>query len=179
MKNEDADFGWGVVVNFNKKTNVKVSGEFWCKNPRQPVRGVCDRVRFPVQSSTDAEPLYVVEVLLHCSKESVKDSATEAAKPAGPGEVGEMQVGRGNTRKPSCHTHTHQHGRALQRDLFLQVVPVMVQLLSALSSVRLYIPKDLKPLDNRQLMLKSIQVSPWRPFKMSTTDGRSVSGAAL
>lgn len=37
----------------------------------------------------------------------------------------------------------------------------MVQLLSALSSVRLYIPKDLKPLDNRQLMLKSIQV-PWR-----------------
>lgn len=35
----------------------------------------------------------------------------------------------------------------------------MVQLLSALSSVRLYIPKDLKPLDNRQLMLKSIQVS--------------------
>ncbi|XP_003965234.2 exosome RNA helicase MTR4 [Takifugu rubripes] len=102
VKNEDADFGWGVVVNFNKKTNVK--------------------------SSTDAEPLYVVEVLLHCSKESVKDSATEAAKPAAPGEVGEMQV-----------------------------VPVMVQLLSALSSVRLYIPKDLKPLDNRQLMLKSIQ----------------------
>lgn len=26
MKNEDADFGWGVVVNFNKKTNVKVGG---------------------------------------------------------------------------------------------------------------------------------------------------------
>lgn len=25
VKNEDADFGWGVVVNFNKKTNVKVS----------------------------------------------------------------------------------------------------------------------------------------------------------
>uniref|UniRef100_A0A3B5QET1 Exosome RNA helicase MTR4 n=1 Tax=Xiphophorus maculatus TaxID=8083 RepID=A0A3B5QET1_XIPMA len=100
VKNEDTDFGWGVVVNFSKKTNTKVN----------------------------AEPLYVVEVLLHCSKESVKNSATEAAKPAAPGETGEMQV-----------------------------VPVMLHLLTSISSVRLYIPKDLRPFDNRQLMLKSIQ----------------------
>uniref|UniRef100_A0A3P9N4A0 Exosome RNA helicase MTR4 n=1 Tax=Poecilia reticulata TaxID=8081 RepID=A0A3P9N4A0_POERE len=100
VKNEDTDFGWGVVVNFNKKTNAKVN----------------------------SEPLYVVEVLLHCSKESVKNSATEAAKPAAPGETGEMQV-----------------------------VPVMLHLLTSISSVRLYIPKDLRPFDNRQLMLKSIQ----------------------
>ncbi|XP_015236934.1 PREDICTED: superkiller viralicidic activity 2-like 2 [Cyprinodon variegatus] len=102
VKNEDADFGWGVVVNFSKKTNTK--------------------------ALADSEPLYVVEVLLHCSKESVKDSATEAAKPAAPGETGEMQV-----------------------------VPVMLHLLTSISSVRLYIPKDLRPFDNRQLMLKSIQ----------------------
>lgn len=25
VKNDDADFGWGVVVNFCKKSNVKVS----------------------------------------------------------------------------------------------------------------------------------------------------------
>lgn len=102
VKNEDADFGWGVVVNFCKKSNVK--------------------------STTESEPLYVVEVLLHCSKDSVKDAATEAAKPAAPGETGEMQV-----------------------------VPVMLHLLTSISSVRLYIPKDLRPFDNRQLMLKSIQ----------------------
>lgn len=42
-----------------------------------------------------------MEVLLHCSKDSVKDSATEAAKPAAPGEVGEMQVGAANTLKPA------------------------------------------------------------------------------
>ncbi|XP_047426042.1 exosome RNA helicase MTR4 [Mugil cephalus] len=102
VKNEDADFGWGVVVNFCKKTNQK--------------------------TSTDSEPLYVVEVLVHCSKDSVKDAATEAAKPAAPGETGEMQV-----------------------------VPVMLHLLTSISSVRLYIPKDLRPFDNRQLMLKSIQ----------------------
>lgn len=35
----------------------------------------------------------MVEVLLHCSKESLKDAATEAAKPAAAGETGEMQVG--------------------------------------------------------------------------------------
>uniref|UniRef100_A0A3Q4HD89 Exosome RNA helicase MTR4 n=1 Tax=Neolamprologus brichardi TaxID=32507 RepID=A0A3Q4HD89_NEOBR len=93
VKNEDADFGWGVVA-----------------NPRS------------------CEPLYVVEVLVHCSKDSVKDAATEAAKPAAPGETGEMQV-----------------------------VPVMLHLLTSVSSVRLYIPKDLRPYDNRQLMLKSIQ----------------------
>ncbi|KAM9793209.1 exosome RNA helicase MTR4 [Syngnathus typhle] len=102
VKNEDADFGWGVVVNFSKKANVKIS--------------------------TDAEPLFVAEVLLHCSKDSVKEAATEAAKPAAPGTTGEMQV-----------------------------VPVMLHLLTAISSVRLYIPKDLRPLDNRQLLLKSIQ----------------------
>ncbi|KAK5851505.1 hypothetical protein PBY51_023052 [Eleginops maclovinus] len=102
VKNDDADFGWGVVVNFCKKSNVK--------------------------SSTDSEPLYVVEVLVHCSKDSVKEAATEAAKPAAPGETGEMQV-----------------------------VPVMLHLLTSISSVRLYIPKDLRPFDNRQLMLKSIQ----------------------
>lgn len=72
-------------------------------------------MRVPVQSSTDAEPLYVVEVLLHCSKESVKDSATEAAKPATPGEVGEMQVGPEKTPTHSSHARTHD-GRALQCD---------------------------------------------------------------
>lgn len=102
VKNDDADFGWGVVVNFCKKSNVK--------------------------ATTESEPLYVVEVLLHCSKDSVKDAATEAARPAAAGETGEMQV-----------------------------VPVMLHLLTSISSVRLYIPKDLRPFDNRQLMLKSIQ----------------------
>ncbi|XP_077672975.1 exosome RNA helicase MTR4 isoform X2 [Eretmochelys imbricata] len=67
VKNEDDDFGWGVVVNFSKKSNVK-------------------------PNSGELDPLYVVEVLLHCSKESLKNSATEAAKPAKPDEKGEMQI---------------------------------------------------------------------------------------
>lgn len=48
---------------------------------------------YPQQpNSGELDPLYVVEVLLHCSKESLKNSATEAAKPARPDEKGEMQV---------------------------------------------------------------------------------------
>nr|KAF6441559.1 Mtr4 exosome RNA helicase [Rousettus aegyptiacus] len=105
VKNEGDDFGWGVVVNFSKKSNVK-------------------------PNSGELDPLYVVEVLLRCSRESLKNSATEAAKPAKPDEKGEMQV-----------------------------VPVLVHLLSAISSVRLYIPKDLRPVDNRQSVLKSIQIA--------------------
>nr|XP_055064870.1 exosome RNA helicase MTR4 [Misgurnus anguillicaudatus] len=103
VKKEDLDFGWGVVVNFSKKTNVKAT-------------------------PGDLDPLYVVEVLVHCSKDSVKNAATEAAKPAAHGEKGEMQV-----------------------------VPVMLHLVTSISSVRLYIPKDLRPYDNRQSMLKCIQ----------------------
>lgn len=49
---------------------------------------------FHFKTVTDADPLYVVEVLLHCSKDSVKDAATEAAKPVARGETGEMQVGQ-------------------------------------------------------------------------------------
>ncbi|KAE8636312.1 hypothetical protein XENTR_v10002933 [Xenopus tropicalis] len=103
VKSEDDDFGWGAVVNFSKKSNVK-------------------------PNSGELDPLYVVEVLINCSKESVKNAATEAAKPARPDERGEMQV-----------------------------VPVMLHTLCAISSVRLYIPKDLRTTDNRQSVLKSIQ----------------------
>ncbi|XP_018121602.1 exosome RNA helicase MTR4 isoform X2 [Xenopus laevis] len=103
VKNEDDDFGWGVVVNFSKKSNVK-------------------------PNSGELDPLYVIEVLLNCLKESVKNYATEAAKPAKPDEKGEMQI-----------------------------VPVMLHALCAISSVRLYIPKDLRTTDNRQSVLKSIQ----------------------
>uniref|UniRef100_A0A4W3K7U3 RNA helicase n=1 Tax=Callorhinchus milii TaxID=7868 RepID=A0A4W3K7U3_CALMI len=66
VKNEDDDFGWGVVINFTKK---------------------------PSSNTGDLDQIYVVEALLHCSKESLKLAASEAAKPTKQGEKGEMQVG--------------------------------------------------------------------------------------
>lgn len=102
VKNEDDDFGWGVVVNFSKKSTVKAN-------------------------TGELESVYIVEVLLNCSKESVENAATESAKPPKLGEKSEMQV-----------------------------VPILLQLCTAVSSVRLYIPKDLRPPDSRQSVLKSI-----------------------
>lgn len=64
------------------------------------------KMLFPAQASTDSETLYVVEVLLHCSKDSVKDSATEAAKPVAPGETGEMQVGKMDTKRHVGYRNT-------------------------------------------------------------------------
>ena len=41
---------------------------------------------------------------------------------------------------------------------FPQVVPILLQLVKAISSVRLYIPKDLRSLDSRQSVGKSVKV---------------------
>nr|XP_006825596.1 PREDICTED: superkiller viralicidic activity 2-like 2-like [Saccoglossus kowalevskii] len=103
VRNDDEDFSWGVVVNFQKKANQS-------------------------NKSNPKEPVYVAEVLLECSKDSIKNSASESAKPPKPNEKGEMVV-----------------------------VPVMLHLLIQISSIRLYIPKDLRPYDNRQSVLKSIK----------------------
>ncbi|KAJ7386580.1 Exosome RNA helicase MTR4 [Desmophyllum pertusum] len=39
----------------------------------------------------------------------------------------------------------------------MQVVPILLHLVKAISSVRLYIPKDLRSLDSRQSVGKSIK----------------------
>ena len=41
---------------------------------------------------------------------------------------------------------------------YWQVVPVLLHLVTAISAIRLYIPQDLRPLDNRMSVLKSVQV---------------------
>ncbi|XP_078318641.1 exosome RNA helicase MTR4-like isoform X2 [Crassostrea virginica] len=103
VKNNNDDFGWGAVINFQKKAN---------------------------QSKTPAgsESSYVVEVLLNLSRETSRSKDVNTIKPCPRGERGEMQV-----------------------------VPVLVHLVQAISAVRLYIPGDLRPPDNRQSVLKSIQ----------------------
>lgn len=103
VKNEKDDFGWGAVINFQKKANQS-------KTP------------------SGAESSYVVEVLLNLSRETSRSKDVNTIKPCPKGEKGEMQV-----------------------------VPVLVHLIQAISAVRLYIPSDLRPPDNRQSVLKSIQ----------------------
>lgn len=103
VKNNDIYFGWGVVLNFQKKANQK-------------------------SGPTHGETLYVLEVLLNCSSQPLKSADGETPQPCGPDEKGEMQV-----------------------------VPILLQLVKAISSVRLYIPKDLRSLDSRQSVGKSVK----------------------
>ncbi|KAK3089046.1 hypothetical protein FSP39_000389 [Pinctada imbricata] len=103
VKNGEDEFDWGSVINFQKKANQG-------------------------KGSSEAAPVYVVEVLLHLTKTSARSRNSADIKPCPEGERGEMQV-----------------------------VPVLANLIQAISAVRLYIPGDLRPLDNRQSVLKSIQ----------------------
>ena len=50
------------------------------------------------------------------------------------------------------------HLLEVQHFLFPQVVPILLQLVKAISSVRLYIPKDLRSLDSRQSVGKLVKV---------------------
>uniref|UniRef100_H2ZE10 RNA helicase n=1 Tax=Ciona savignyi TaxID=51511 RepID=H2ZE10_CIOSA len=73
------------------------------------------------------EPQYVVDVLLNCDKEGLNSIAVRLPRPAKDATRSEMAV-----------------------------VPIMLPLIKALSSVRLFLPKDLRPLDNRQSLLLQI-----------------------
>ncbi|CAG5133954.1 unnamed protein product [Candidula unifasciata] len=103
VKNEDLDFGWGVVLNFHKKMDQSAATD-------------------------ETGTLYVVEVLLNLTKDSLKSRNASDIRPCPKGEKGEMQV-----------------------------VPILTRLLDAVSAIRLYIPNDLRSPDSRFLVFKSLQ----------------------
>jgi len=94
----EEDFGWGAVVNFQKKANQKNA----------------------------SETLYIAELLLLCSTETCRNPRAPPHPPP-PGDKGEMQV-----------------------------IPVILHHIAKLSSVRIYIPKDLRSSDNRSAVRRSI-----------------------
>ncbi|XP_046332583.1 exosome RNA helicase MTR4-like [Haliotis rufescens] len=67
VKNKEDDFGWGVVINFQKKMDQS-------------------------KATDDTGPLYIAEVLMYITKESAKSRKTTDIKPCPKGQRGEMQV---------------------------------------------------------------------------------------
>jgi len=67
VKNEDIDFGWGVVLNFHKKMDQTAATE-------------------------ETGTLYVVEILLNLSRDCLKTRNASEIVPCPKGEKGEMQV---------------------------------------------------------------------------------------
>ena len=102
IRDENHDFGWGCIVNFQKKLPTTKKGE-------------------PLPSDDD-KAKYVVDVLLYC------DPNQKPPAPCAPGEKGEMVV-----------------------------VPCMLTSVDCLSSVRIYLPKDIRTADSRQSVYKAVQ----------------------
>lgn len=63
---QEKNFGWALVVNFQKKVNKD-----------DPVM---------------KDPIYIVDVLLHCDKESIENKDKSNVLPCPPGEKGTMEV---------------------------------------------------------------------------------------
>ena len=105
VRNGEQEFGWGVVVSFQKKQ----------PKPKGPL-------------DQDPEPEFVVDVLLNCDKASLQSHVTRP-RPATTDE----------------------------RQNEMSVIPVLMKLITNISSVRLFLPNDLRSLDNRQSILRSLE----------------------
>ncbi|XP_039272874.2 exosome RNA helicase MTR4-like [Styela clava] len=106
VNNGSDEFGWGVIVNFQKAPKSKIlDGE-------------------------EQEQKFVVDILVNVASESIKNKDSKSPRPAGyqGSEKSEMAV-----------------------------IPFMLHLIKSISSIRLYLPKDLRPPDNRQSLLRSLQ----------------------
>jgi len=101
IKSGDQEFGWGAIVNMKRQK--------------------------PLNESSLDDDTYVVDVLLHVTKETAKSKVASELCAVQNGQKGEMVV-----------------------------IPLLLPLVQQISSVRLFIPSDLRPVDNRMAVLKSI-----------------------
>jgi len=101
VKSGDQEFGWGALVNMKRQK--------------------------PQSDTSLEDDTYVIDVLLHVTKETAKSKIASELCAVPQGEKGEMVV-----------------------------IPLLLPLIQQISSVRLFIPADLRPLDNRMAVLKSI-----------------------
>ncbi|KAI0821075.1 rRNA-processing arch domain-containing protein [Irpex lacteus] len=115
IKYKDLDFGWGVIINYQKRLPPK----------NRPM---------PLAEELPPHEQYVVDILLNCASGSSlpKDRSNPAPTPFGiqPCRAGEK-------------------GEPL-------VVPVLLSTVEQLSHLRIYLPKDIRPLNAREIVWKSV-----------------------
>jgi ATP-dependent RNA helicase DOB1 len=152
VQHNDKDYGWGVVVNFNKRQPPKVRSLLLSQPSRRALSSRCvilsslatdtthllasslaqaGRGAPPVPVDETPQSQYIVDVLLNCASGSVvskdRNSGSTNIIPCPPGEKGEPLV-----------------------------VPVLLSTISSISHIRIFMPKDLRPLDGRNAVLKAV-----------------------
>ncbi|KZT37319.1 antiviral helicase [Sistotremastrum suecicum HHB10207 ss-3] len=116
IKYKDHDFGWGIIVHFQRRHSPK----------NKPI---------PAELSQPHHQ-YIVDVLLNCAtgaliprdRNSILNTLPPGIYPVEPGRKGEPQV-----------------------------VPVLLNAIETISAVRIFVPKDLRPLGQRELAFKSVK----------------------
>ncbi|GAA5962902.1 hypothetical protein JCM3765_005913 [Sporobolomyces pararoseus] len=121
VKHDDLDFGWGVVVNYQKRVGTKGK---------------------PLPSDERPQNQYIVDVLLHLAKGT-------APLP--------LQKGSSSSKQsPSSQINTIRPCPISEEGEFA-VVPVLLSTLDGISHIRIFLAKDLKPLESRMQALKSVK----------------------
>ncbi|RPD65355.1 antiviral helicase [Lentinus tigrinus ALCF2SS1-7] len=115
IKHDKLDFGWGIIVNYQKRLPPK-------NRPGPKVDDI------------PAHEQYIVDVLLYCARGSTLPKDRNTTTPT-PGGVQPCPSGR--------------NGEPL-------VVPVLLSTIDSVSRLRLFMPKDLRSLDQRNTTWKSV-----------------------
>ncbi|GAA5824731.1 hypothetical protein JCM11251_005318 [Rhodosporidiobolus azoricus] len=119
VKHDEMDFGWGVVVNYQKRVGAKGK---------------------PLPADEPPQNQYIVDVLLHLAKGTAPIPSSKS-KPGTASSISSIRP---------CPTSGGEEGE-------FAVVPVLLSTLDGISHIRIFLQKDLKPLEARMQALKSVK----------------------
>ncbi|GAA5995397.1 ATP-dependent RNA helicase MTR4 [Rhodotorula paludigena] len=121
VKHDDLDFGWGVVVNYQKRLGAKGK---------------------PLAADEPPQNQYIVDVLLHLAKGTAPAPASVS--------------GKNKHASPASSIATIRPCPSNDEGEFA-VVPVLLSTLDGISHIRIFLAKDLKPLEARLQALRSVK----------------------
>jgi ATP-dependent RNA helicase DOB1 len=155
------DWGWGVVVSVLRKapkTNAAVNGGAAIASAAAAAAAGADGIDVDVKAvAANAASCYIVDTLLPCK------AGTVAAGMARPQPIGVAAVlepaANGNAAaaggvKADADAAAADAGSSAE----LTVMPVLLPLVTALSSLRVTLPDDIRPAEVRQSLLCVLQV---------------------
>ncbi|KDN37581.1 antiviral helicase [Tilletiaria anomala UBC 951] len=129
VKHAGMDFGWGSIVSYQKRA--------------PPAKGR------PLDPNTSASQGYIVDVLLYLSKDEVTADTVKAGK-ARP-ITGVLETGPRAAQQVVMKPCTEEG----QGEMV--VVPALLSTVQEISGIRIFLPKDLRPLECREQVRKNLK----------------------